>query len=338
MSFRFRNLLTLSVTHGYYDGACGDLGFVLPADTVRLLNGARMLARHREGALHLLFEAQDGGTPLVSAAGQRLRIGLRLLNPQFANITAGVSNSPRVMLYRNDPSPLQLTGTPVSLVGPKFTHVMTDTVRPVQVTLHSLEPGLSRDAVEIEDAQPTVKFDLTGEPPVYFLVDEYYPSDDVTHESAYYLDPELQQEGVVGIVEILLDPAFYSAPPAFTVGHEARQETLKYYLVAENHTPAEAGLLSVVDAGFTEDNRPQISFTRVASGDFTQDDLPAGLLGGSSAQVVLFKSQALVPRQQKARRKLQLVRTSTGDVLIEHLPQPGADRPHADLIIHVSKP
>jgi hypothetical protein len=338
MSFRFRTLLTLSVTHGYYGGACGDLGFVLPADTVKLLNGGRLVVRPRDGVLHVLFEEAANGGPLVSAAGQRLRIGLKQLNPQFANITAGVTNSPRVMLYLNDDTPSQLRWTQVWLVGPKFTHTLTDATRPVQVTLHGFDPGLSRDAVEIEDDQPSVPFDLTGEAPVYFLVDDFYPSENTTQESGYYLDPELQQEGVVAIVELRLDAAFYSAPPVFTVAYEPRQETLKYYLVAENHTPAEAGLLSVVDAGFTEDNRPEIVFTRVPSGDFSADDLPAGLLGGSSAQVVLFQSQALVPRQHKARRKLQLVRTSTGDVLIEHLPQPGANRPHADLIIHVSKP
>jgi hypothetical protein len=51
---------------------------------------------------------------------------------------------------------------------------------------------------------------------------------------------------------------------------------------------------------------------------------------------LLFRSQAPVARRQRGRRKIQLNRN--GEVLIEHLPQPGAERATADLIVHLSKP
>ncbi len=337
MSFSYRTLLTLSITHGYYGGPCTDLGFVLPADTAKLLEGGRMLARVREGVLHVLYDADAGGSPVVSAAGRTLRIGLKQLNPLFANITQGVS--PSLAYYLNNETPGQLD-TPLQMtpVGQLFPHPLADVARPVSVGVSDSEGRTLRiETVTADEDRPTVSFDFTGTAPGFLKVGEAYP-DEVTHVTHYYLDPELQQEGALAVIELRLDESFYSTPPAFTVAYQAREELLKYYLVAGNHTPEDVELLDVQDAGFTEDSRQQIEFDRLGPDKFASDDLPAGLLGGSDAQVVLFKSKAPVLRQQKARRKLQLVRTSTGDVLIEHLPQPGADRPHADLIIHVSKP
>ncbi|MCE9667742.1 hypothetical protein LY474_07945 [Myxococcus stipitatus] len=341
MSFRFHTLLTVSLTHGYYDGACGDVGFVLPADTVGLLNGGRLLTRVRDGVLHVLYDTDAEGAPLVSVAGRTLRIGLKQLDPNFENITERASPTRRLPCYRNTGNPSQLDA-PRWMVGPVgrvFSHRISEATRPVSFSHDTAGVMSPEPSTRIDEGLSEVSFDFTPVAPGAFTVSELYGEEG---ERAvvfdYYLDPELQQEDVLGVLELRIDASFYTAPPAFTVDHAARRETLKYYLVAENHTPADADLLDVVDAGYTEDGRPRIEFTRVAPADFTADDLPAGLLGGANAQVVLFKSRALVPRRQKARRKLQLVRTSTGDVLLDHLPQPTPDEPHADLIIHVSKP
>ncbi|WP_338864540.1 hypothetical protein [Myxococcus stipitatus] len=338
MSFHLRTLLTLSIAHGYYAGTCSDLGFVLPSDTAKLLDGGKLVARVREGVLHLLFDADPQGSPQVSLAGKTLRIGLKQLTPQFSNVTEGLPVSP-ALSHQVNSGPVDQLGAPVqaTFVGQVFSWALTDEARPVTVSLRDAKGDTPRtQTVTAEDDRSSVSFDLTGLPPGAFVLSE--TTEAGTSTTSCYLDPELQQEGAFAVVELRIDPGFYTTPPAFRVAYAARQETLKYYLVADNYTQAEANLLSVTDAGFTEDSRPQLVFTRVASEDFTPADLPAGLLGGGNAQVVLFKSQALVPRRQQARRKLQLVRTSTGDVLIDHLPQPGADSPHADLIIHVLKP
>ncbi|WP_342375421.1 hypothetical protein NVS55_29565 [Myxococcus stipitatus] len=337
MSFHLRTLLTVSIAHGYYAGACTDLGFVLPSETAKLLEGGRLVARVREGMLHVLFDADPQGAPLVSLAGKTLRVGLKQLNPQFGNITAGLLGGATLSHRVNDP--VGQLGAPVqrAFVGQVFSHALSDAERPITVSVSDAAGNTLRtQTVTEEDDRASVSFDLTGLPPGALTLRETSGLETVT--TACYLDPELQQEGAFAVLELRIDPGFYTAPPAFTVAYAARQETLKYYLVADNYTQAEASLLSVTDTGFTEDSRPQLVFTRVSSQDFTPADLPAGLLGGSNAQVVLFKSQALVPRRQQARRKVQLVRTSTGDVLIDHLPQPGADSPHADVIIHVLKP
>ena len=125
-------------------------------------------------------------------------------------------------------------------------------------------------------------------------------------------------------------------PPEFTVPFAAKEETLKYYVVAKNYTNADFNLLSVTDTGFTEDGRPQLQFDKVAPGAFTPDEIPLALLNEGGTQVVLFKSQTTVTRKDRARRKIQL--NKNGDVLITHLPQPGEIKSNANLIIHISKP
>ena len=121
-------------------------------------------------------------------------------------------------------------------------------------------------------------------------------------------DAELLSAGLFGVVEIELGAGFYASPPEFRIAFEAREETLKYYVVASNYQSAEFDELGVSDAGFAADARAQIEFDRVAAGDFGADDLPAALLGGGEARVALFRSHAPVARRANARRRIQLAR------------------------------
>lgn len=269
MSIRFKTLFTLAVTHSYYGGPSGDLGFVLPPDSQRLLAGGRLLAKTSDGRLYVLFEAGEDGNPLVSVAGRSLRIGLKLLNPSFPNFTAPVLDpAAGTPFYDN-------TGDPLHLGAPR--------------------------AVVLKD-----------------------------------VDPDLAKEGVFGVVEVRIAAGFYDAPAAFEIAFAARQETLRYYLVVSRYSDAELAQLTVSDAGFGEEGRPEVKFTKVPAAGFAPDEIPPALLGGGAATVVLFRSQAPVARRRRGRRKIQLNRN--GEVLIEHLPQPGAERPSSDLIVHLSKP
>jgi hypothetical protein len=269
MSTRLQTLFTLAVTHAYYGGPCPDLGFVLPPASERLLAGGRMLAKTSDGRLYVLFEADEGGAPLVSAAGRSLRIGLKLLSSSFFNFTAPVLDpAAGTPLYDN-------AGDPFHLGAPR--------------------------AVVLKD-----------------------------------VDPELAKEGVFGVVEVRIADGFYTARAAFEIAFAARQETLRYYLVVSRYSDAELAQLTVSDAGFGEEGRPEIKFTKVPAAGFTPAEIPPALLDGGGATVMLFRSQAPVERRRRGRRKIQLNRN--GEVLIEHLPQPGAERPSADLIVHLSKP
>ena len=92
----------------------------------------------------------------------------------------------------------------------------------------------------------------------------------------------------------------------------------------------------MTDAGYNEDTRPQVQFTKVSQGAFAATDISPSLLTNSSSRVVLFKSQSPIPRLEKARRKIQLSKNS--DVIIKHLPLPGKDKSNSDMIIQISKP
>lgn len=148
-------------------------------------------------------------------------------------------------------------------------------------------------------------------------------------------DAELLRAGLFGVVEITIDPGFYAKPPAFEIAFAAREETLKYYVVARNYTVAQFNQLDVSDEGFTADARPKINFDRVAASAFAEDDVPASVLGDAGAKVALFRSQAPVARREKARRRIQLARST--EVIVQNLPQPGAAAATANLIIHLSK-
>jgi len=154
-------------------------------------------------------------------------------------------------------------------------------------------------------------------------------------DPAHEEDAELLREGFFCLVEIRIAAGFYVTPPEFEIGFDAREDTLKYFVVARNYSAGEFNQLEVTDAGFSADGRPKIDFVRVAASAFTAADLPAEVLGGADVRVALFRSQQSVARQDKARKRIQLARNN--DVIIPQLPQPGAAAATANLVVHLSK-
>jgi hypothetical protein len=153
---------------------------------------------------------------------------------------------------------------------------------------------------------------------------------------SYYYHPELRAQGATAIADILIGGAFYGAPPAFEMAFTAKQEVLKYYVVSKGYNDLDFAALAVADTGYTEDARPQVTFTRIESDAFTGSEIPVSLLASGDEKVVLFKSDTIVPRRAAGRKKIQL--SKTGEPVIANLPQPSPDRPNADMIIHISKP
>lgn len=335
---RFEPLLTLSVTHEYYGGPCREVGYVVPRETAGVLAGARIITRERDGVLHLLYEADAAGQPLVRATGATLRVGLAPRDPGFANVTeSGPGLDGTTALYRNAPDPAVLgPATGVTLVPVQAGLVLQQPDRPVTVEVQS-PPGTALLATDVTAASGAAEasFDLGGLAPGGLTVVERYPGP-VERSRAWYLHPEFRAAGGFGIVEVVVDAAFYGAPADLTIGFAARADTLKYYVVGAKYTDGDVNQLTVKDTGFADEGRPEVKFTKVQPGAFSASDLPAALLAGAEAKVVLFRSQAPVPRRDAGRRKLQLQKGN--DVLIAHLPQPGADRASADQIIHLSKP
>lgn len=337
MTTKFRTLFMVSISHAYYSYDCKDFDFVFPADTAQLLRNGKLIAKVLDGKLYVLFETDEAETALIPVPGKTLRIGLKLLNPYFCNFTEPTFKSNALTpLYRNTASPVVLDAPEeVALVGQVFSHSLLNTERHVTVTLkNAYEQLLQTDIIHAANDQTTVSYKLTGHAPGAYTVEEAYSVE--TKRTTYYCDAELRQYGVFGVIEIEINSSFYTTHPAFVITFNAKEEILKYYVVARNYSGTEFNNLSVNDNGFAEEGRTQVNFTKVPSAAFTNDDISPALLGGSDARVMLFKTQSAVERREKARKKIQL--NKNGDVVITHLPQPGAYKANGSMIINISKP
>lgn len=330
---QFHSLFTVSISHTYYSQGCKDFSFVIPADSTQLLKNGKLIAKIYEGKLYVLFQQDETGQAVVSLAGKTLRFGLKLLNPFFSNFTDFNLSDP---LYSNFTTPDALdSAQAITFVGNLFSYELKKTPRPITVNLKDHNDRiLQTDIVTVENDRSTVSYNFkqTNQAVGLYRIEKSGSGNIET--TNYYHDPELQQQNLFGVIEIAIADSFYTTPPEFAIAFTAKQETLKYYIVANNYSDADFNQLSVGDAG--EVGRSLISFTKVLSQAFTVNDIPKSLLGNDEAKIALFSSQIAVTRQEKARQKIQL--RKNGDVLIPHLPQPRSDRPTANLIVQVSKP
>lgn len=332
MKLAFRPLFTVAVSHDYYRGACGDLGFVVPLASQMALRAARIQLRVRDGRLIALYETAESGEPIAPVGGQTLLFGLAAGHPHFANFTAPpVAGG--LPLYANPGGTTSLAPSFAAAFLPDTLRVTASrAARPV--TLSLLRGSETLVTETLADGADEALFAAAGWPPGLYTLRETYAAE--TLERSLLRQPELAAEPLWGALAITLDAAFHASPPAFAISLTARQEVLKYYVVARNYGAAEFGQLNVADAGAADDARPVVPFERIAAADFAPGDLPPEILGDATARIALFQSTAAVSRRERGYRKLQLRRNA--EVLVKHLPQAGPDRPQAQFIVHLSKP
>lgn len=334
MRLSFRPLFTVSVSHGYFGGPCRPFTYLTPTDISSTLAAARVLVRQRDGVLHVLYGADAGGSPFISLDGVALRFGLGLEMPHFANFTQLPTTFPqRALRYTNGAAPnaLAQVASPF-VVGPTFTHSPTRADRPVTLDLE--DAGGAFASRTLVDGDLSTSFDLRGRPTGPFTVEETYAGG--SEQVPCYLDEELARTRVAGLVEIVVDNAFYGAAPGFEISFDACTEPLRYYLVGKRHTPAEAAQLGVADKGFGEDGRPQVLFDLVLPAGFGPDELDPSLISSPDDAVVLFRSKSAIPRMHRGRRRIELSRKT--ETLVSNLPQPAEHQQKTEVIVHVSKP
>ncbi|MBS1911441.1 MAG: hypothetical protein JST22_05595 [Bacteroidetes bacterium] len=332
----FRTLFTVQISHSYYSGTCRDFEFIVPPDTAQLLRNGRLLTKNLDGIQYVIFETDESNAPIVPIDGRTLRLGLKLVNPYFTNFSIVAPDfGSKLSVYRNTPIHNAIHSIAfMAHVGNFFTHPLGLTDRPLTVSL--LDQAGHAVLVEniVDPDRATIAFDLRGMAPGQYNVQEHAGA--VTATTPYYVDADLLNSGVTIVVEITIYSNHYDTPPAFDIIFDAKEEVLKYYVVANNYGDTDFALLSIADMGFTEDGRDEVTFDAVNPDDFTTDELSPSLLTGDGDKLILFKSQEALGRQEHGRKKIQLSRN--GDVLISQLPQPGADKVNADMIIHISKP
>lgn len=336
MKILFAPLLTVSVSHSYYLDGCQDFDFVVPPSTERLLRSGRMLARALAGRFIVLAERDALGAPIADLSGQTLYFGLRLNNRYFGNFTAPLAiDAGTLPLYANLAAPGAFDA-PVGmlLVAGLYSHVPQLATRPVTLQLRDADGNLL-DTRSLASGEEAASYDLRPLPAGRYRIDEDYGGG-TTRSRALLLHPELRDSGVWGVLAVKIDATFYTTPAAFALAFSARQETLKYFVVADNYGSTEFDQLGVSDQGFGEEARSEITFDKVLPAAFTADDIAPALLGDGSARIALFQSQTQVARRERGFKQIQLARNGT--VLVENLPLPGPERTQAHLIVHLSKP
>lgn len=335
MIISVKNLFVVGITHSYYQGTCRDFSFTIPSDTARMLRGGRLLARVIDDQLIVGYEVNSAGAgPVVDATGRRLRFGMRLTNVNFGNFTT-LSSAPTgsIRVYRNTTvaSAFDPPQTP-RLVTAIFSHPLSGSTRPA--TVSATRDGIAVQTDTVPDGRDVATFDLRGLAPGAFDIQEVFTGG-ATHVSNYYLDAESQQDLAFAMVEIDIATGFYTSPPTLSIAFDAKEETLKYYVVT-NYSNADIATLSVQDAGFVQEGRPQIVFSKVLPAGFTASELPASMLAISGNSLLLFESQNPVRRRAVGRRKLQLKKGN--DPMIADLPQPGPSDITADVVVHLTRP
>lgn len=333
MNIRFDTLLTLEVTHAYYGAACRDLAYVLPSDTTAACASRRLLVRELEGRLHVLIE-RSGAAPVADPTGLMLRVGLRPASASFSTITQlTIDPDAPLLLFDNAVAPGQLVAAASArLVSSRFTHTITEAARPVTLQLLTAD-GTELATETITDSTSTWTCLLAHKPAGLYRVEETFPAANAA--SRYYHDTELAAAGVLAVCEIRVDSSFLAATAALTVPFTAREEVLKYYVIASGFSAPELAQLQVTDTGFADDARPEVQFQRRTEAQFGPGDLPPALIRGAEDTVVLFRSQAPIARRAAPRRKIELRRQN--ETLVAHLPSPAPHQPSADLLIHISK-
>ena len=176
MSIRFRAVWRVQVQHAFRTlaGPSEEFSFLVPPVTQRKLDGLRLLARERDGRLHVLIELDDTLAPVAGAtavAGQTLLFGLQPRHPGFALYTqAPPVAAGELPLWAND-------GNPHALAAPRGVALadLPDAAgwagagqRPVgllQLQLHADHLATTRDfTLALQARQDLLRYYVVGRP------------------------------------------------------------------------------------------------------------------------------------------------------------------------------
>lgn len=328
----FRPLWTIEVSHAFFGGVGDALSFVIPPSTAQALAGAHAMAREKDGRLHVLFETNEQGQPLVTLAERRFLFGLRPRDASFSLISAALGMARgATAVWDNAANANALSGPrPVYIAGEHPRLVPHSGERPL--TLRLFDGGNT-----LVDQAPLHQGDESWTPNGLLSRGAWRVEEQGARAPASWtlqIEPDLV--GAWGMLALDVSLAHLAAGQTFTLSFAARNETLCYYVVAQRFTEADFNQIDVVDTGYGNQARSQIQFDRLLPSDFSAQHLSPALLDPSGqARIALFQARAAVARQARGPAGLTLQRN--GDVLIGNLPQPGAERSDAQFVIHLSQ-
>ena len=333
----YATLLTLAVSHAYYGGITDELSFVLPADAARVLGRGRLLSRVDAGTFRVLFDGGTTGTPRISMAGSTLRVALVAATPDLAIVTdPPLPVAPNVAYYRNRTSPTALDAPETrTLTGSTLVHTITQATRPVTLTVED-DGGTPLATATVAGSDATASFDLGSVAPGPLSVKEDYGGGS-TSTVLYFLHPEARPRRRLGggrsrdHERLLHGGAGVPDQPRRAPGHAQvlprRLELPRGRLQrADRHRRRVHG----PDRSAAADRVHARGERRVRAG---RPPRPAAGVRRRPGRDVQVQRGRGPPAAGAA--KIQL--SGSTDVLVENLPQPGANRVDANMILHISK-
>lgn len=160
--------------------------------------------------------------------------------------------------------------------------------------------------------------------------------DPPAHVALRDVDPALWRDGALGLVDITIDPGFYTSAAGFQVRFKARLDTWRYYVVVKGFSNGDVDQLAVQPQTSGAPAPGDVTFEKVAPAQLTAEEKSrSDLLATDGARVLLFRSLTGIPRVETGAKQIQLMRNT--EAVIERLPQPGKRRGTADLIVQLSK-
>lgn len=338
MQIRFHPLWTVTVEHAFFGGVCDALEFSVPPATAQALAGLHAIARQHDGRLHVLLEVDEAGQSVSSPdalAGRMLHFGLRPRSTSFDTFSAphGLPRGQRPW-WNNALDPAVLGGPGgLLLSGPRLRVDPASAARPATMRVLTAA-GAERAAFALGPGEEGFTLPQAW-PDGEWRIEETVLG--VTSMRSVLVDPSLAHDGTWGVLSLRIDAAHLAAGQEFDLAFAARVDTLRYYVVADHFSAAEFDEVDVHDGGFAAEGRPQIAFQRLLPAAFGPSHLAPALLDSSgAARIALFESQATLARRARGPTHIELQRN--GDVLMGHLPSPGADRTDAQFVVHLSKP
>jgi hypothetical protein len=337
MRTRFRPLWTVTVVHGYLGGAGDLLRFIVPPSTRQRLASLHLLLRERAGVLHVLMEVDESNQPLAGAAalvGARLVLGLQPNDTAFSAFTQPTGlPAGQIPHYRNAASPHSLDAPqPVQLSGERLRLEPVQALRPLEVRVNAPD-GALRFAATLGEGEEGVT-PLQHWPVGAWQIEEV---GGLPTRRDLEVENTLAALAPWGLLSLTVHADHLLQPRHFTITLAAPADTLRYYVVAQRYSNGDFNQLSVQDSAFAAQGRPRITFQRLATGAFGPQHLAPALLDPTgSARIVLFEARSALPRRQRGATGFELRRS--GDVLIDHLPTPGATAVDAQFVLHLARP
>ena len=343
MNIDFAPLLTLAVSHGFFGVAPQPLmRFLVPPATQSLLAGAQVRSRVHQGAWWLLAEQLADEALGEALIGQRLTLGLRPIDEALTRYTAPVlppaPGSRRVPLWTNAGQPNAFDApVGVLLCGRRPRMRPLSPQRPLRWRITDPQGALlCAGRLGLGDDDPVPPIDL---PDGRLDLQERDDANVLLATQPLLVEPTLAAESPWGLVQLRIDASFSLAPVHFQIALAARQDLLRYYVIAKGYGQSETDSLIVEDITPGLPPGGQIGFARLDSwpADVPNDPrLPRPLVDpGDGARVILFEAQGPATRGARPLHRLQL--RSDTRVLVERLPQPGAARSDAQFIVHLTQ-